>query len=52
MQTTVDPTFTWEVVNVVMVEQVNGLSYRRGVGKVMLSAWSEMDTRRTMAYIA
>ncbi|KAK4445196.1 heterokaryon incompatibility protein-domain-containing protein [Podospora aff. communis PSN243] len=51
-QTVVHPTSTWSVVNVMMIEQVNGLSYRRGLGKVLRSAWAAMDTHRTMVYLA
>jgi hypothetical protein len=52
MQTTVDPTNTWMIANVMMVEQVNGLSYRRGICKVLLSAWYKMHTHRTFVYVA
>ena len=52
MQTTVDPISTWEVVNVMMVERVNGVAYRRGIGKVILAAWTGMDAHRTFLYLA
>lgn len=52
MQTTVHPANTWSVANVMMIERVDGLSYRRGIGKVILSAWAKMSTRRKFVYLA
>ncbi|KAK1752010.1 heterokaryon incompatibility protein-domain-containing protein [Echria macrotheca] len=51
VQTTVDPSHKWEVVNVIMVEWVKGVAFRRGIGKVLASAWERAKPRETFVYL-
>ncbi|KAK3387877.1 heterokaryon incompatibility protein-domain-containing protein [Podospora didyma] len=49
-----DPEHTWGVANVMMVERrVDGVAYRRGIGKVLKRVWEEgISTRTEFVYIA
>lgn len=51
MQTIVDLMSTWRVANVMMVIKIDGVSYRRGVGKVLRNAWDQMETHKRFVYI-
>ncbi|KAK3312637.1 heterokaryon incompatibility protein-domain-containing protein [Apodospora peruviana] len=51
-KTTVDPEDTWKVVNVLMVERVGEVWYRRGIGKVISTAWEKMKTSPEIVYLA
>ena len=48
---TVDPPDSWKVVNVIMVEWVEGVAFRRGIGKVLVSAWERAERRDMFVYL-
>ena len=50
-ETTVDPSDSWEVVNVIMVEWIKGVAFRRGIGKVLASAWERAELRGSFVYL-